>query len=209
MSDIAIHPPATHRRALPGPGVVARDFAYLVTGLPVGVVAFTVAVTGLALAAGLAITLIGIPVLIATLLSCRALSLMERHRAALVLGPPGPAVHRPTEGGLWQRTKTIATDPASWRDVLWSLLVLPVGTLGFCVAISLWSTALGLITSPAYYWAMPDDDATVALLDDQSAGYTALRVLIGLALLPLAVAACRALAEGSARLARVTLGDSR
>ena len=110
------------------------------------------------------------------------------------------------EGGLWQRTKTIATDPANWRDAGWSLLVLPVGTLGFTVAISVWSTALGLAASPLYYWALPDEDATIALLNDHSAGYAALRVLIGLALVPLAIAACRALAEGSARLARATVG---
>ena len=97
------------------------------------------------------------------------------------------------------------TDPASWRDTLWSLLLLPVGIAGFTVAISLWSTALGFVTSPAWYWAMPDDDETIPLLDSTSLGYTVLRVLIGLALLPTTAVACRALAAGTGDLARALL----
>ena len=53
---------------------------------------------------------------------------------------------------------------------------------------------------------MPADDDTIALLDDHSAGYAALRFVIGLALVPVAIAACRMLAEGSARLARAATG---
>jgi hypothetical protein len=43
------------------------DTAYLLLGLPAGVIAFTVVVTGWASALGLAITLIGLPVAMATI----------------------------------------------------------------------------------------------------------------------------------------------
>ena len=79
------------------------------------------------------------------------------------------------------------------------MLLLPIGIAGFTVAITLWSTALGFVTSPLWYWAMPDDDETIPLLDSTSVGYTVLRVLIGLALLPTTMVACRALAAGIGR----------
>ena len=50
---------------------------------------------------------------------------------------------------------------------------------------------------------MPSDDETIPLLDSTSLGYSVLRVLIGLALLPTTAVACRALAAGTGALARV------
>ena len=97
------------------------------------------------------------------------------------------------------------SDPASWRDTLWSLILLPIGIAGFTIAVSLWATALGFLTSPAWYWAMPSDDETIPLLDSTSLGYSVLRVLIGLALLPTTAVFCRALAAGTGALARSLL----
>jgi len=50
---------------------VWKETLYLLLDLPVGVVGFTLVVTGLSLAFGLLITLLGIPVLAATLLLAR------------------------------------------------------------------------------------------------------------------------------------------
>ena len=72
------------------------------------------------------------------------------------------------------------------------------------MAVTLWSTALGFVTSPLWHWAMPNDDETIPLLDSTSVGYSILRVLIGLALLPTTMVACRALAAGSGRARRAT-----
>lgn len=63
-----------------------KELAYLLLGLPVGVVTFTVVVTGVALGVSLLITLVGIPVLVATAYADRGLAWLERRRAALVLG---------------------------------------------------------------------------------------------------------------------------
>jgi hypothetical protein len=205
MTEISIDRASGRLAPIPGPRVIARDFTYLVLGLPLGILTFTLAVTGFSLAAGLAITLLGVPVLLVTLLAVRLAAAVERRRAEALLGIPMAARERPLTGGLWSRTRTIATDPASWRDALWSLVLLPIGIAGFTVAVTLWSVTLGLITSPAWYWAMPADDETIPLLDSTSSGYTALRVLIGLALLPTTAVACRALAAGTGRLARALL----
>ena len=172
---------------------------------PLGIAFFSFAVTGLSLAAGLAITLLGIPVLLATLLASRWIA---RGRAR-----PRRARRRRADRGRspaqrWGR-RALEGDPArphSWTGVAWSLLLLPIGTGGFTVAVTLWSTTLGFVTSPLWYWAVPQDDDTIPLLDSTSAGYTVLRVLIGLALLPTTAMACRAMAAGTGRLARAILG---
>lgn len=187
--------------------LAVRDLGYLLAGLPLGVVGFAVALTGLALAAGLAITLIGIPILLATLLAARGFAALERRRAGVVLRDRIRGRERGLGGGLLARSRTAAGDPASWRDTAWALALLPVGTFGATVALALWTTTLGLISSPLWYWALPDDDdVTIPLIDDVGVPYSVLRVLIGLALLPATYAICRGLSEGTARMARALLG---
>ena len=190
---------------LPGLATIGKDFLYLVLGLPLGIATFTFAVTALSLALGLAITLVGIPIFILTLLASRWIARLERARATLVVDEPVTA-DAPLTGGVVERSKALIRDRSAWTGVAWSLLLLPIGIAGFTVAVTLWSTALGFVTSPLWYWAMPDDDETIPLLDSTSLGYTALRVLIGLALLPTTAMACRALAAGTGRAARAVLG---
>jgi hypothetical protein len=189
---------------LPGLAALGRDALYLLLGLPLGIAFFTFAVTGFSLAAGLLITLIGLPVLLLTLLASRWVARFERARARLVVDAPAYA-DPPLEGGVVERSKTLLRDRSAWTGAAWSLLLLPIGTAGFTVAVTLWSTALGFATSPLWYWALPRDDDTIPLLDSQSAGYAALRVLIGIAMLPTTAVACRALAAGTGRLARAVL----
>ena len=195
----------TRFEPLPGLAQTAKDFAYLVLGLPVGVVTFTFVVTALSLSIGLAITLVGIPLLALTLLSARWIARMERHRARLVVDD-AVVEDAPLTGDAIDRGKALFRDRAAWKGTLWSLLLLPVGTAGFTIAVALWSTALGFVTSPIWYWALPEGDETIPLLDSTSVGYSVLRVLIGLALLPTTMVACRALAAGTGRAARAILG---
>jgi len=190
---------------LPGLAQTGKDFLYLVLGLPLGIAAFTFAVTALSLSIGLAITLVGIPLFVLTLLASRWIAKLERVRAGLVVDDPLVA-DEPLRGGVIDRSKALFRDRSAWTGVAWSVLLLPIGTAGFTVAITLWSTALGFVTSPLWYWAMPDDDETIPLLDSTSLGYTVLRVLIGLALLPTTMVACRALAAGIGKSARAILG---
>ena len=66
------------------------------------------------------------------------------------------------EGGPTDRDlQLVHPSEVRLRSLAWSVLLLPIGTFGFTVAVSLWSTALALVTSPLWYWAMPDDDEIV------------------------------------------------
>ena len=206
MTTIPLEQPSEARlRLLPRVREMAHDFAYLVAGLPVGVATFSIIVTGLATAAGLAITLVGIPILVLTLILARGIAELERRRAAPVLGGRIEGRERTLAGSAWERTKAISIDPASWKDTAWSLLLMPIGIAGFTAAITLWSSALGLLTSPLYFWAL-DGDNDVALFNDPGLGYSVLRVLIGIALIPVAAWVSRGLSLATAKTAKAILG---
>jgi hypothetical protein len=130
MNTIALDTPTPRSRGLMPPRrTIAKDAAHLVLGLPVGIFAFTVIVTGLSLGAGLAITLV----------------------------------------------------------------------------VTLWSTALGLVTSPLWLWAL-EEEGDPPIIDDPGLGYSVLRVVIGIVLVPVAAWGSRATAAASGRLARAILG---
>jgi hypothetical protein len=185
--------------------VLARDALYLCAGLPLGIVTFTVLIAGLALAGGLAVTLLGIPVLLATMVAARAMGDVERRRAGWVLPAPVTRSDRAWTGGLWSRFRASALDPGAWRDLVWGLVLLPLGILGFTVAVTVWSGALGMLTSPLWYWSIPGDGGDVSLLGDQDLAASAFRAAAGLLLIPVAAWSCHGLADLTARAARALL----
>jgi signal transduction histidine kinase len=196
------------------PGALLRqlglDTVYLLLALPIGIATFTVVVTGWAVSLGLAITLIGLPLAMATIYVSRWMAWIERRRAALVLAEPIPGVYKSPSGGFLNRLKALFSDPSTWKDLAWHLLLLPVGIAGFTIAVTAWSAALGLLSMPAWWWALPESDPTeLGLFQVDSWGYAWLCVAIGLLLLPLAAALVRGTAAASGALSRIVLGPSR
>src|SRR6185503_14793893 len=190
-----------------------KELAYLLLGLPVGVVTFTVVVTGVALGASLLITLVGIPVLVATAYADRGLAWLERRRAALVVGRPisDPPYRRPERPGALAWLKALAVDPQTWKEAAWMVVVFAVGLVGFVVAVVLWTVALWAVTFPVYWWALPHDAVPqVGGEGDELALDTwPLAIAVGacgLVLLVVSPWVCSLLAQGQARLARVFLG---
>src|SRR4051794_32108415 len=125
------------------------DTAYLLLGLPAGVITFTVVVTGWATALGLAITLIGLPIALATIVVSRGMAQAERWRAALVFGQPVRGRYRPpVTGRIVDRLKALFADRQTWKDLGWHLLLLPIGIVGFTVAVVSWCWSLYCLTFP-------------------------------------------------------------
>jgi signal transduction histidine kinase len=141
-----------------------RETAYLVLGGFTGTVAFTVATTGISLAASLAVLVIGLPVAVLFAQLHRWLCDVDRARAALVLGgtvrssyaAPDPAK------GVLGRWLDVITDRQTWRDVFWMMVGFPVTLAGFVVAVTVWSVAAGLLAFPAWSWSLPDDSDWVS-----------------------------------------------
>jgi signal transduction histidine kinase len=204
-----------HMLSLDRPGALLRqlglDSVYLLLALPMGILTFTVVVTGWSLALGLLITLIGVPIAMLTIYVSRWMAWAERHRAALVLGQPIRGVYRPpATGRIIDRIKAMFSDPSTWKDLAWHLLLLPVGIVDFVVVISAWSVSLGLVSMPLWWWALPDNDPTeLGIFQVDSWGHAFLAMAIGIVALPIAAALVRGTAAASGSLSQVVLGPSR
>jgi hypothetical protein len=139
-------------RAAVRPLITQRGYTALthhLLGLPLGIGYFVWLVTGLALGAGLLITLLGIPILTLVLASVRPLAAAERGIANALLGadiPPTPLA--PAGAGWIGRLKAYWADAATWRGMLYLLIRFPVGIFTFTVAVAFFSSAGYLIAAP-------------------------------------------------------------
>jgi hypothetical protein len=118
-------------------------------GLPLGIAYFTWLVTGLATGLGLAITIVGLPILTLVFATVRPLLAFERGLSNSLLGSaiPGSGL-APAGEGLWRRLKAYWTDGATWRGVTYLLLRFPIGLLTFTVVLATFTTAIALIGAP-------------------------------------------------------------
>jgi len=182
------------------------DTAYLLLGLPAGTIAFTVVVTGWSTALGLAITLIGLPIALATIVVSRGMANAERWRAALVVGSPIRGRYRPvTTGRIIDRLKAVFADAQTWKDLGWHLLLLPIGIVGFTVAVVCWCWSLYCLTFPIWFKITPAAaDFGDFTLDTW--WWALLVFTVGILTLPMTVALVRAGAAGTGALARLLLG---
>ena len=134
------------------------SLAYIVLGLPFGILTFTVTVVGLSLGVGLIpLFLIGLVVLWVTVQLVRGLAVMERARASLFLDVdlPGRPRELVGEGSALRRGWRRLTSRGTWKEIAYCLLLLPIGTVFFSLAVTLWSVALAGVLLPAYGYALP------------------------------------------------------
>ncbi|APY86919.1 sensor histidine kinase [Streptomyces alfalfae] len=134
-----------------------KEFGYTLLSLPIGITAFVFAVTMLSLGAGLLITFIGIPVLAAALAGCRGFGALERTRARalLDLDIAAPEPLRPRARGAFSVIGAVLKSGASWRHVLYSLLLMPWSIFSFVVAVAFWSYGWVMLTYPLWFWLFP------------------------------------------------------
>lgn len=187
------------------------DTVYLVLALPIGIVTFTVVVVGWSVSLALMITFLGIPLAMMTIHVSRWMGWIERRRAALVLGRPVAAVYkRPEKAGFLAALKALFSDPSTWKDLGWHLILLPVGIADFTIAVMAWTTSFGLITVPLWWWALPDSDPTeLGVFSVDNWGTAFLACAIGVVALPIAAALVRGTAAASGALSEVVLGPTR
>ncbi|HVR77047.1 MAG TPA: sensor domain-containing protein [Acidimicrobiia bacterium] len=127
------------------------SLVYSLLGLPIGIFGFTVVVTSFALGLGLVITLLGIPVLVATLILVRAMATMERRLAWSLLDasmPRRPPMRPSSYGSFWQHLLDLFSARQTWREIGFILLRLPLGIVGFTIAIALIGLMFGGFAMP-------------------------------------------------------------
>jgi len=120
-------------------------------GLPLGIAYFTWLITGLSTGVGLAITIVGIPLLTAVLASVRPLLAWESELANALLGtriPRSGLAPAPEADGWFAKLKAYWTDGPTWRGTAYLLGRFPVGMLTFTVVVATYASALFLIAAP-------------------------------------------------------------
>jgi signal transduction histidine kinase len=156
---------STDPRPYRGAGLVRRltaDSLYLLTGFPLALVSFVLLVVGLALSGGLLITLLGLPIAVATLVIARGFAMIERARLSSVLGQAVAAPqYRVAEGRGLSRLLDALRDRQRWLDVAHGIAVFPLATVTWCIAVAWWAAVLGSITYPLWGWLLPDPDGSL------------------------------------------------
>ncbi|MER7442229.1 sensor histidine kinase [Micromonospora avicenniae] len=184
-----------------------RALGYLASGIPAGMMGllWTMAAS---LAVGLlALTHLGGPVFLGVAWVTRRLATAERRRAGWVLGQPIASPYIPVAADtIRRRVAEVAGQPATWRDVLWLVVLFPIGLAGGLAGMMIAAVDLGTIAAPAWAWAVPNPHAPFPMkpLLTTTPGRFGL-TLIGLALLPLTVWLLRTLARAQTTAARALL----
>jgi signal transduction histidine kinase len=132
---------------------VWRESASLLLDLFIGIALFTAVTVLLSISAGLLVTLIGLPLLVATLQGGRLISGVERARLRALVGAdlPGFApVVWPT--GMWPRVKRAVADVPGWKALAYGVLMLPWGIFAFTATVVLWSLSWSMASAPLWAW---------------------------------------------------------
>jgi signal transduction histidine kinase len=185
------------------------DALYLLLGLVASIVAFTVWVTAVSTTLSLIILIVGLPLVMLTFALFRVMCDIERKRAAIVFGEPIASSYRPLPplAKFFQRLRVVSTDLQTWKDTAYLLVLSVVGMTWGTIWLVLWGYALGSITLPAWWWALPDDATYLWFHVDTWQEYAA-AVVIGVVLIPVAIYVQRGLAISQAYIARWMLAPS-
>jgi len=129
---------------------------FLLASFGLGVFWFVTLVTLLAVGGALAITWIGLPILAATLFLWVGGARFERWRIGLFSGRAIPAPYRPRpDGSMLRRARARAGEGAVWRDLLYLLLLFPLGVAELVIAAVSLALPLAFVTLPLYSWSVP------------------------------------------------------
>jgi hypothetical protein len=194
-------------------GVVARpqtyrNLVYLALAFPLGIAYFVALVTGFSLGAGLAVTLVGLPILLATFWLVRALSLVERRLATALLGVAIPDPAPGAADGLWDRIVALLTAPVTWLGLVFLLGKFVLGVATFVILAVLGALTVALLAAPLYY-DLPNAGVDVGVWQVTTLPEALLLSVVGAVLLVVSLHVVNGVAWGWGRIAAVLLDGSR
>lgn len=104
----------------------------------------------LSVSLGLLILLVGLPLLLLTLASVRALGQWEHRLVRSLLGTrmPEPPPILPPVRGLWAKLGALLTDGDTWRSLLYLGMMLPLGMVYLGLLALAFGTSLALASTP-------------------------------------------------------------
>ncbi len=143
-----------------------KETAYSLVSLPAGVFWFSVLLTLLIVSVS-TFFLLGIPLLVGTLLLASQGARLERALSRSLLDQPiADRPRRTYDWSAWRDWLKPLADLGSWREILYLMLLFPLGLLLFLVAVIGWSIALWFVTAPIWYFAIPSDNRGDVLWDN-------------------------------------------
>jgi signal transduction histidine kinase len=162
-------PAAGLLRRVVGPVVAPSTWLaviHVVLDFFIGIATFTVAVVGLSATGGLICTVeLAIPALWLTLVFARLVGLFERARVAALLGVCLPDPYPLPAATFWARVRDRFFGISGWKELLYALVLLPLGTVGMTLVLTTWSASIALLALPAYVSALPEQVAHFGLFD--------------------------------------------
>ena len=193
--------------------VSARSWLALIhhlAGLFIGIAALAVVTTGLSLGFSLlVVALVGLPVLGLTLRMADAFAYAERARFAFLLGvriPAWPAKGRAGyRWGIVPRWRMF-TERATWSEIGYALLRLPVSAVTATLSITAWALGLVLLALPFYDRYLPSGGTIFGSTVTREGAPTVLLSALGLVVLVAAPQLTRGLAIADLALSRPLLG---
>jgi uncharacterized membrane protein len=189
---------------------------FMLLSLATGVLYFTFAVTGLSLSIGLAVLIIGVPFFLAFIGMARVISLGEGRLLEAITGErmPRRPVHPGPPVAWWTRILDMLKESRTWTTILYLLLMLPLGTLYFTVAVTGLAAGAAFILAPFSVlgehlgWFGPGWDVHFGpgdFLNDHQAAVSVVLLVAGIILLTLLMHAARGVVRMHTRLAKALL----
>lgn len=159
----------------------------------------------LAISLMLSLMIVGIPLLALTAIAWTYMAQIERARIQLLTGISIPQPYRklPDEG-TFQKVKTFATDPAVWKDLVYIVLLFPIGILQLVIVLFAVITPFAMISAPFSVLLGGDlqiQGFEITTMPGAIAAFTG-----GIILLPIAAYGVTICARGHAVIARWLLG---
>lgn len=127
---------------------------YLLLSVVSGTFWFTAVVAGVSIGLGAAFVYVGVLVLITLPFLWRAGAGFERFAIGAAFGETIRTPYRSAPHGTrWERARLALTDPATWKDLAYLLLLLPLGIVWSSLILAVWGLVLTLAAAPLYiYW---------------------------------------------------------
>ena len=188
---------------------------YMLLTLATGIVYFTFVVTGVALSAGFAVLVIGIPFFLAFIGIARVIALGEGRLLEATTGErmPRRPVHPGPPASWLTRIANMLKDVRTWTTLLYLLIMLPLGILYFTITVTGLALGLRLALAPLFLlggqfgWFPPEFSGGVINVDGspESIIGALFCAAVGVVILTLLLHAVRWLARSHARLAKALL----
>ncbi|QQQ77391.1 sensor histidine kinase [Saccharothrix sp. 6-C] len=192
---------------------IGRVSGYFLLNLVTGLFWFVLLVALGAVSIGTAVIWVGVPLGVLTLTVARGAATAERSWLRATLGVDIPRPYRALPEGATARAKAIAKDPATWRDLAYWLIMLPLGVFEFALTVTLWAVVAATVLLPFYLhwlpmtWEVTFSAGNVWLIDSFASAIPV--SVLGLLFGVLSYRVLKALGRGHALLAQSLLGPSR